>query len=217
MFILTHANIVLTSLQLSHEVSFRANYTPFPKHPLSAPEVEGLCIKMKHKNSMRTLCNCLNFKALSIKQTRQSKTNLTTFLYNITQKFHTLLTGTSFSFNILFTSEWFVPFVNKHTSTLSECSECGKRLNMEKRRRLSTDLGEVCEIQPQHCISSAVTLRTQPAIWLAESSDISGKFWNTGTFMKALNESDDRRLVQENQGTDFCLFRKILSLFMLQR
>ena len=62
------------------------------------------------------------------------------------------LTGTSFSFNIFFNSEWFVPFVNKHISTMSECCECGKHLKMEKRGQLSTDLGEVCEIQQQRTL-----------------------------------------------------------------
>jgi len=67
-------------------------------------------------------------------------------------------------------------FANKHIPTLSECKECGKRLKMEKKRQLSTDLGEVCEIQPQHCITSAVILETQLAISFVEHSGISGKF-----------------------------------------
>lgn len=47
---------------------------------------------------------------------------------------HHELTGTSFSFNIFFNSEWFVPFVNKHISTMSECCECGKHLSEESSK-----------------------------------------------------------------------------------
>lgn len=64
--------------------------------------------------------------------------------------------------------------------------------NGEEIKQLSTDLGEACEIQPQHYISSAVILESQLAIWFVEQySGMSGKFWNT--FMKALNETDDCR------------------------
>ena len=141
----------------------------------------------KHKEIFKTNKSALAHRASAL----CSLWKISTFLSYIKQNFHTLSTGTSFSFNIFFNSEWFVPFVNKHTSTLSECSECAKHLKMEKRKQLSTDLGEVREIQPQQCISSAVILESQLAIWFVEHSGMSGKFWNT--FMKALNETDDCR------------------------